>query len=136
MLTGLGIDTLIVTGISTSLRQGWRPMREAGATARAMLVAAAASRWGVTAASCRTEGGTVRHDATGRVLDYGALATEAAALPVPREAPLKDPRDFRLVGKRLDRLDAESKVRGTTTFGIDVRLPGMVYASVERCPAC
>ncbi len=125
---------LQVTGISTSLRQGWRPMREAGATARAMLVAAAASRWGVTAASCRTEGGTVRHDATGRFLDYGALATEAAALPVPREAPLKDPRDFRLVGKRLDRLDAESKVRGTTTFGIDVRLPGMVYASVERCP--
>jgi len=125
---------LQVTGISTSIRQGWRPMREAGATARAMLVAAAASRWGVTAASCRTEGGRVHHDLTGRALEYGDLVSEAAALPVPREAPLKDPRDFRLVGKRLDRLDGEPKVRGTTTFGIDVRLPGMAYASVERCP--
>ena len=125
---------LQVTGISTSVRQGWRPMREAGAAARAMLVAAAASRWGVTAASCRTEGGAVHHDATRRSLDYGALAAEAAALPVPREAPLKDPRDFRLLGRRLDRLDGEAKVRGTTTYGIDVRLPGMAYASVERCP--
>jgi len=125
---------LQVTGISTSVRQGWRPMREAGAAARAMLVAAAASRWGVTAASCRTEAGAVHHDATGQTLDYGALAAEAAALAVPREAPLKDPRDFRLIGRRLDRLDGEPKVRGTTTFGIDVRLPGMAYASVERCP--
>ncbi|HQR18416.1 MAG TPA: molybdopterin-dependent oxidoreductase, partial [Gemmatimonadales bacterium] len=102
---------LQVTGISTSIRQGWRPVRVAGATARAMLVAAAAGRWGVTAASCRTDQGTVYHDPTGRSLEYGVLVAEAAALPVPREAPLKAPRDFRLVGRRLDRLDGEPKVR-------------------------
>ena len=125
---------LQVTGISTSLRQGWRPMREAGARARAMLVAAAATRWGVTVASCRTEAGMVYHDPTGRSLEYGALVAAAAEMPVPREAPLKDPREFRLIGRRLDRLDGEAKVRGSTTYGIDVRVPDMVYASVERCP--
>ena len=125
---------LQVTGISTSIRQGWRPMREAGATGRAMLVAAAATRWGVTAASCRTEDGSVVHDPTGRTIEYGALVRDAAALPVPRGVRLKDPRDFRLIGRRLDRLDGPAKVRGTATFGIDVRLPGMVFASVERAP--
>ena len=127
---------LQVTGISTSIRQGWRPMREAGATARAMLVAAAASRWGVTAASCRTEGGRVHHDLTGRALEYGDLVTEAAALPVPREAPLKDPRDFRLIGRRLDRLDGESKVRGTTTFGWRRRTPRSWVSEVLRPASC
>jgi isoquinoline 1-oxidoreductase beta subunit len=123
-----------VTGGSTSIRTGWLPMREAGATARAMLVSAAAARWGVPAASCRTEAGVVHQDATGRSLDYGVLVADASALDVPRQVPLKDPKDFRLIGRRLDRLDDPDKVRGAATFGIDARVPGMVYASVERSP--
>ena len=109
-------------------------MREAGATARAMLVAAAAGRWGVAAASCRTAEGRVRNEATGEELEYGALVAEASALPVPKGVPLKDPKDFRIIGTSRDRLDNADKVRGVATFGIDVRLPGMAYASVERCP--
>ncbi len=123
-----------VTGGSTSIRTGWLPMREAGATARAMLVAAAAGRWGVPAASCRTAAGMVHNDATGEELDYGTLVAEASALPVPKDVPLKDPKEFRIIGTSRDRLDNADKVRGVATFGIDVRLPGMVYASVERCP--
>jgi CO/xanthine dehydrogenase Mo-binding subunit len=123
-----------ITGGSTSIRSGWMPMRKAGATARAMLVAAAATRWGVPAAACRTEGGVVRHPTNGQSLEFGALAGAAASLPVPRDVPLKDPKDFRLIGRSLDRLDNDAKVRGGATFGIDVRLPNLAYASVERCP--
>ncbi|HMU61825.1 MAG TPA: xanthine dehydrogenase family protein molybdopterin-binding subunit, partial [Gemmatimonadales bacterium] len=123
-----------VTGGSTSIRTGWLPMREAGATARAMLVAAAAGRWGVPAASCSTAEGRVRNDTTGEELEYGALVADASALPVPKDVPLKDPKDFRIIGTSRDRLDNADKVRGVATFGIDVRLPGMAYASVERCP--
>jgi len=123
-----------VTGGSTSMRAGWLPMREAGATARAMLVTAAAARWGVEAGTCSTERGVVRHPSTGRELAYGELAADASALPVPRRVPLKAPGDFRLIGRPLDRLDNSGKVKGTATFGIDVRVPGMAYASVERCP--
>ncbi len=122
------------TGGSTSIRTGWMPMRQAGATARAMLVAVAASRWGVPAAECSTAAGVVRHDSSGRSLDYGALAADASALDVPRHVPLKDPAEFRLIGRRLDRLDNPDKVRGAATFGIDARVPGMAYASVERSP--
>lgn len=125
---------LQVTGISTSIRDGWRPMREAGARARAMLVAAAAARWGVEVESCRTEAGAVHHDGSGRSLAYGALAAEAAGLPVPRRARLKEPAEFRLIGRPVARLDTEAKVRGSATFGLDVRLPNLAYASVERCP--
>ena len=125
---------LQITGASTSIRNSWASMRQAGATARAMLVAAAASRWGVAVASCSTASGTVRNDASGEWLGYGALVAEAAALPVPKDVPLKDPKEFRIIGQRLDRLDNDAKVRGTATFGIDVRVPGMVYASVERSP--
>lgn len=125
---------LQVTGISTGLREGWLPMREAGARARAMLVAAAASRWGVTVASCRTEVGVVRHEASGRSLSYAALASAAGKLAVPREAVLKPRAEWRIIGRPLDRLEAAAKVRGAATFGIDVRLPGLVYASIERCP--
>ncbi|MEZ4413478.1 MAG: xanthine dehydrogenase family protein molybdopterin-binding subunit [Gemmatimonadales bacterium] len=123
-----------VTGGSTSIRTGWLPMREAGATARAMLVAAAAGRWGVPAASCSTAEGWVRNDVTGEELAYGALVADASALSVPKGVPLKDPMDFRIIGTSRDRLDNAGKVRGVATFGIDVRLPGMAYASVERCP--
>jgi len=123
-----------VTGGSTSMRAGWLPMREAGATARAMLVTAAAARWGVEAGTCSTERGVVRHPSSGREIAYGELAADASALPVPRRVPLKAPQDFRLIGRPLDRLDNGGKVKGTATFGIDVRVPGMAYASVERCP--
>lgn len=122
------------TGGSTSIRTGWIPMRQAGATARAMLVSAAAAEWGVDARSCTTEVGEVRHAASGRSVPYGRLAAAASALPVPADVPLKDPAAFRLIGQPLDRLDNSGKVLGTATFGIDVRVPGMVYASVERCP--
>jgi isoquinoline 1-oxidoreductase beta subunit len=123
-----------ITGASTSIRNSWKAMRRAGATARAMLVASAASRWGVPASECRTDAGTVRHEGSGRTLEYGALVADAAALDMPRDVPLKDPKDFRLIGRRLDRLDNPDKVRGAATFGIDVRVPGMAYASVERSP--
>jgi len=123
-----------ITGASTSIRHSWTAMRRAGATARAMLVAAAAARWGVPAAACRTDAGTVRHDGSGRSLDYGALVTDASALDVPRDVLLKDPKSFRIIGRRLDRLDTPDKVRGAATFGMDVRVPGMAYASVERSP--
>ena len=123
-----------ITGASTSIRNSWASMRHAGATARAMLVAVAAARWGVPAASCSTAAGRVKNDASGAELEYGTLVAEAAELPVPNNVPLKDPKDFRIIGQRLDRLDNDAKLRGIATFGIDVRLPGMAYASVERCP--
>ncbi len=126
---------LQITGGSTSIRNSWAPLRRAGAAARAMLVAAAAARWGVPAASCRTEAGMVRHAGSGQTVAYGALVADASALDVPRDVPLKDPKEFRIIGKRLDRLDNSDKVRGAATFGLDVRVPGMVYASVERSPA-
>src|SRR5437773_4483387 len=122
------------TGGSNAIRSSWEPLRKAGATARDMLVTAAAQAWKVDRATCRAERGAVIHVPTGRRLTYGALAAPAAALPVPTDAPLKDPKDFRLVGTRMTRLDTPSKVDGTALFGIDVKLPGMLVASIERSP--
>ena len=120
------------TGGSTSVRTSYNILRKAGASARAMLVGAAAQTWGVDPAACRTENGVVTH-ATHR-LGYGELATKAATIAVPENPPLKDPKDFRLLSKRTHRLDTPSKVNGTAQFGIDVRVPGMLIASVERSP--
>ncbi|HZY05325.1 MAG TPA: molybdopterin cofactor-binding domain-containing protein, partial [Anaeromyxobacteraceae bacterium] len=122
------------TGGSRSVRASWIPLRKAGAAAREMLVLAAAVRWGVEPRSCHAEAGKVVHDGSGRTLAYGALAAAAARLPVPKDPPLKDPRDFRLVGKPIPRLDTPSKVDGRAVFGIDVRLPGMLFATVARPP--
>jgi isoquinoline 1-oxidoreductase beta subunit len=122
------------TGGSRSVRGSWTPLRKAGASAREMLVLAAAVRWGVEPASCRAEEGQVVHAASGRTLSYGALAAAAAKLPVPKDPPLKDPKDFRLLGKPVPRLDTPSKVTGRAVFGIDVRLPGMLFATVARPP--
>src|SRR6266566_3138829 len=122
------------TGGSNAIRSSWEPLRKAGATARAMLVTAAAQAWKVDRATCRADKGAVIHVPTGRRLTYGALAAPAAALPVPTDAPLKDPKDFRLVGTRMTRLDTPSKVDGSALFGIDVRVPGMLVASIERSP--
>ncbi len=122
------------TGGSTSVRTSWDILRKAGATARAMLVTAAAQTWGAEPSACSTANGVVSHTGTSYRLTYGALAQKAATLPVPENAPLKDPKDFRLLGKATHRLDTPSKVNGTAQFGIDVRMPGMLVASIERSP--
>ncbi|WP_416761868.1 molybdopterin cofactor-binding domain-containing protein [Roseateles sp. So40a] len=125
---------LQMTGGSTSIRGAWRPMREAGACARMMLKEAAARRWNVSADQLTARNGAVTHLASGRKASYGELATEAAQLPVPKVITLKDPKDFRQVGKGLKRLDSRIKVDGSAVFGMDVKRPGMLYASVQASP--
>src|SRR5262245_1593519 len=122
------------TGGSTSVRGNWEPLRQAGATARILLEAAAAQTWKVDANSCHAARGEVIHGPSGRRLSYGALADKAAALPLPRNIPLKDPNDFKLIGTSAKRLDAPDKVNGTAKFGIDVKVPGMKFALVAACP--
>jgi isoquinoline 1-oxidoreductase beta subunit len=122
------------TGGSTSVRGNWEPLRHAGATARSLLVAAAAQSWKVDENSCRAAQGEVIHGPTGRRLSYGALVDKAAALPLPRKVQLKEPKDFKLIGTPAKRLDAPDKVNGTAQFGIDVRVPGMKFATVAACP--
>jgi CO/xanthine dehydrogenase Mo-binding subunit len=123
-----------VTGGSTSTRAFYEPMRQAGAAARSMLVAAAAGSWGVDPASCRAEKGAVIHSGTGRRVSYGEVAARAAKLPVPDKVALKNPKDFGLIGTPAKRLDTPSKVNGTALYGIDVRLPGMKIATVAASP--
>ncbi len=125
------------TGGSSSVKLGWEPMKQAGAKARAMLIAAAADQLGVSAAELTTEESQVIHAATGRKLRYGELAAAAATKAPPErvdDAALKDPKRYRLVGKSTPRLDTPSKVTGGAVFGLDVRLPGMRYAMVARPP--
>ncbi|MGE0386408.1 MAG: molybdopterin cofactor-binding domain-containing protein [Gammaproteobacteria bacterium] len=124
----------MVTGGSSSMINAWLPMRTAGASARAMLVEAAARRWQVPARECSTEAGQVRHAASRRTLGYGDLAQEAAAIAPPPRAELKARADFRLLGRRQPRLDAPDKVTGRAGFGIDVRVPGMRHAAIAQCP--
>jgi isoquinoline 1-oxidoreductase subunit beta len=123
------------TGGSTSVRTSWEKLRKAGATARTMLISAAAKQWNVAESECRTAAGKVVHAPTGRILSYGELAPRAAGLPVPDKVTLKDPSQFRIIGTRMPRTDTPSKVDGSALFGIDIRLPGMLYATVARCPA-
>ena len=122
-----------ITGGSTSVRDGWEKLRIAGAQVREMLISAAADKWKVDRSTLRAENGMVI-GAGGKKATYGSLAAAASALPVPEKVALKDPADFKIVGKRTKRLDTPAKVNGTATFGIDVKLPGMVYASLEQCP--
>ena len=122
------------TGGSTSIRASWGPLTKAGAAAREMLVSAAAKRWGVEESACRAENGAVLHAATKKRLGYGALVEDAAKLPVPQKPAVKDPKDYKYVGKPMKRLDTPSKVNGSAPFGIDVRLPNMQHAVVARCP--
>lgn len=121
------------TGGSTSVRGHWEPMRKAGATAREMLIAAAANTWKVDRSTCHAKRGTVIH-ASGKKLTFGQLANRAATMPVPADVALKDPKDFTLLGTGAKRLDSPGKVNGTAKFGIDVRLPGMLTAVVARPP--
>jgi len=124
----------IMTVGSQSVRGSWQPLRRAGATAREMLVAAAADKWKVDPQSLRTEKGFVIHASSGRRASYGELATAAAALTPPANPTLKDPKDYRIVGTHQPRVDIPSKVNGSARFGIDVQLPGMLIASVVRPP--
>jgi isoquinoline 1-oxidoreductase beta subunit len=123
-----------LTAGSNSVRGMWKVLRESGATARAMIVSAAAQTWGVAESACTTDKGEVIHQASGRRLKYGALVDKAAALPVPKNVALKDPKAFKVLGQSLARLDVPEKVNGTAVFGIDVKLPGLLTARVVRCP--
>ncbi len=122
------------TGGSTSVMLEYEGLRKAGASARMMLVQAAAARWQVPAAECQAQAGQVTHAPTGRSFTYGALATEAARLPAPQEPVLKAARDFRLIGKLHRKLDARAKVTGRQVYGIDVKVPGMLVAVILRAP--
>ncbi|MGN1285440.1 MAG: molybdopterin cofactor-binding domain-containing protein [Bradyrhizobium sp.] len=122
------------TGNSNAMRGAWQPMRKAGATAKAMLVAAAAKRWNVEPASCRAENGEVHHAASRRKLGYGELATDAAQMPVPETVTLKSLAEFKLIGTPAKRLDTPSKVNGTAVYGIDARPPGVKVATLAQSP--
>jgi len=122
------------TGGSQSINSGWKPMREAGAMARMMLISAAAQKWGVDASECHAEDGAVIHAATKRRATYGSLAEAASKVTPPQDVTLKDPSQFKVVGKPFKRLDTPIKTNGKAGFGIDQRQPGMVHSVVLRCP--
>jgi isoquinoline 1-oxidoreductase subunit beta len=122
------------TGGSTAIANSWEQLRKAGATARAMLVAAAAREWGVPAAEVTVERGVLSHARTGRRATFGELAAKAAAVAPPADVTLKDPKDFKLIGRRLPRLDSKAKTDGTAQFTMDVYLPDMLTALIARPP--
>ena len=121
------------TGYSSSVRAFWTPLRQAGAVARSLLVAAAAQQWGVDPATCRAQRGVVSDSAGARRLGYGKLADLAATLPAPApdSVPLKHWKDFKLIGTPAKRLDSPDKVNGRAAYGIDMKLPGMGIAAVH-----
>ncbi|SJZ35731.1 isoquinoline 1-oxidoreductase, beta subunit [Enhydrobacter aerosaccus] len=121
------------TGNSNSVRAFWMPLRKAGASARAMLIQAAAVQWKVEPSACSAASGEVIHAASGRRLSYGALAEAAGRQTPPADVPLKDPKDFTLIGKPLKRFDTPAKTDGKAIYGIDVMLPGMKFATVASC---
>jgi isoquinoline 1-oxidoreductase beta subunit len=125
---------LQVTGNSNSIRAFWMPLRKAAAGARAMLVQAAAQIWKVEPAGIRTDSGTVIHDASGRRLSFAALIDRANGLTAPQNPTLKDPKDFKLIGKPLKRLDTPDKVNGKVVYSIDVMPPGVRFATIAACP--
>ena len=127
----LGIQA---TGNSNAIRGAWKPLREAGATARVMLIAAAAQRWGVDAGSCHAHEGEVIHTSTWRKLKYGELAVAAAHMPIPKDVALKRAEDFKLIGTSAKRLDASGKVNGTAAYGMDARPPGVKIATLAQSP--
>src|SRR5580693_3775997 len=122
------------TGNSNSVRAWWKPLRTAGASARAMLVQAAAAQWQVDPASCTAFNGEVAHKKSGRALAYGALAVAARGQTPPKDVTLKSPADFVLIGKPLKRLDTPDKVNGKVVYGIDARPPGVKFAAIAICP--
>jgi CO/xanthine dehydrogenase Mo-binding subunit len=132
-----GASTLFgdqTTGGSASIRTTWDPMRKAGASAREMLISAAALTWGVPRSTCTAENSHIKHAATGRSMSYGELVGKAATLPIPTDVTLKQSKDYKIVGQRLARVDSPAKVKGEAVFGIDFRMPGMKFALLSRCP--
>jgi isoquinoline 1-oxidoreductase beta subunit len=121
-----------ITGGSTSVRDGWEPLRKAGAAMRLMLVDAAAEQWKVAPAECRAENGFIVHG--DRKIAYGELANAAAKRTAPAVVPLKNPDQFTVIGKNVPRLDGADKARGRTVYGLDVSQPGMLYAALAQCP--
>ena len=122
------------TGASRSVRKSWVQLREAGASVREMLIAAAANTWSASPQECEAERGSVVHRSSGRRLSYGKLATAAGKLPVPQKPRLKAPKDFKIIGQSLPRLDTPAKVDGSAVYGIDVKLPGMLVALLLSAP--
>lgn len=127
-------DKVRLTGGSSSVRTSFNTFRTVGATARGMLVQAAAARWGVPEVEVTTRPGECVHEKSDRTISYGKLAADAAKLPVPTGVALKDPSQFRLIGKPIARTDARAKSTGAAQFGIDTRLDGMLYAAVKHAP--
>lgn len=123
------------TGGSGAVRSRYTPLRQAGATARVLLIAAAADTWGVAAADCYAENGFVVNKIAGKKLSFGELATKAASMPVPANVPLKDPKEFKIIGTRVKDVDSQAIVTGKPLFGIDTRREGMLFAVVARPPA-
>ncbi|WP_281662659.1 xanthine dehydrogenase family protein molybdopterin-binding subunit [Paraburkholderia fungorum] len=130
----LAFGTIQGTGGSSAMANSWMQLREAGAKARAMLVSAAAAQWQVPASELTTRDGSVHHAATNRTATYGSLASAAARLPVPDTVALKSPKDFRLIGQQVPRVDVPAKTNGTAQFTLDVTFPGMLVALLQRPP--
>ena len=130
----LVFGTMQGTGGSSAMANSWMQLRNAGATARAMLVAAAAAEWNVQPASLTVERGVVRHAPSNREATFGELAAKASSQPVPDKVPLKDPKDFKLIGQKLPRVDVPGKTNGTAQFTIDVTFPNMLVAVLQRPP--
>jgi len=124
----------MVTAGSRGVRTSWRMLQQAGASARMRLIAAAARRWNVPATECEAANSKVMHKSSGRSLDYGALAAEAAAIKLDKEPAIRAPDQFKLIGKSLPRLDTPLKINGSAKFAIDTQIPGMVYAAIAACP--
>ena len=124
----------IGTGGSDSIRDGWRSLRRAGATAREMLAMAAAARWKVDRTTCAAANGFIIHTPSGRRFSYGDLVADAARLPLPEHPPLKNPSDYKIIGQRTARIDGRDIVSGKARYGIDVKVPGMLHGSLERPP--
>jgi isoquinoline 1-oxidoreductase subunit beta len=134
LYANLAFGTMQGTGGSSAMNNSWTQLREAGAKGRAMLVSAAAKEWKVPVGELTTEQGVVYHAGSKRQASYGSLAGKAAALPVPDKVTLKDPKDFKLIGHQLPRVDVPAKVDGTAQFTLDVALPGMLVALLKRPP--
>ena len=133
-LYGNPIFGIQVTGNSNSIRAFWQPLRVAGATARAMLIQAAAQQWQVDPSNCTASNGNVAHAASGRASGYGDLVDAASALSAPAHVPLKDPKNFTLIGEPIKRFDTPNKTDGKVVYGIDAMLPGMKFATLMQCP--
>ena len=123
-----------LSGGSSTVRTGWKRLREAGAAAREMFLQAAATEWKVSKADCYAKDGRVYHKPSGKSLGYGELVEQASLLEVPTNLPLKAKKDFKILGKALPRPEVPSKVTGVAEFGMDIEVPGMLYASIERSP--